>query len=224
MRIDFFSSLLILMIVALTTKWIALFGRVQEQVKYNFDSSTQSVFMDLAYAKEDENEDEESQSETLTSQNETSNKPDYSSSYSDSRSGLNSEELRLLRELSKRRDELNKAQDEIQMRENVLKATESKIEQKLQDLKSLQSQVAEAMKAYNDQEKGKIQSLVKIYESMKPKDAAKIFDELEMPVLLEIVTHMKEVKLSPIIASMQTHKATELSVELSKQKQVQWNR
>ena len=45
-----------------------------------------------------------------------------------------------------------------------------------------------------------------------------------MPVLIEIATHMKEIKLSPIIAAMQTQKATELSVELSKQKKMNWQK
>ena len=56
---------------------------------------------------------------------------------------------------------------------------------------------------------------------MKPKDAAKIFNELEMPVLLKLVGNMKEVKVAPVIASMDPAKARELSIELSKQKPIE---
>ena len=62
--------------------------------------------------------------------------------------------------------------------------------------------------------------LVTIYETMKPKDAAKIFNELEMPVLLKVVSNMKEVKVAPVIASMDPAKARELSIELSRQKPI----
>ena len=249
MRIDFFGSILIVLIVTLLAKGSAVFGKVQERAQYAFSASSSSVLMDLAYAKADTDTPTpqftekpipdkpvvqhapippeqlfignqvptgvptaEPKDATPTIQ---SNIPQLEIS-----TNLSSEEVKLLKELSKRRDELNKTQEEMQMRENVLRATENKIQQKIQDLKSLQSQVDEAMKAYREKEEGKIKSLVRIYENMKPKDAAKIFDALEMPVLLNIVSHMKETKVSPILASMQTNKASELSVELTKQKSI----
>ena len=38
------------------------------------------------------------------------------------------------------------------------------------------------------------QGLVKLYEAMKPRDAATIFNDLEMPVLLQVVDRMKEAR------------------------------
>jgi len=231
MKIDFFASLLIILVVTLTAKGVAVFGRIQEHTKYAFSAASSSVFMDLAYAKSEANNIEAAQSKTDASTTQPplpqvlnhqdqqhiikSNLPQIEST-----NNLNSDEVRLLKELSKRREELNQTQEELQMRENVLKATETKLDQKMQDLQSLQTHVEEVMKAYNEKENGKIKSLVRIYENMKPKDAAKIFDALEMPVLLDIVSHMKETKVSPILAAMQTNKASELSVELTKQKNV----
>ena len=133
---------------------------------------------------------------------------------------LSSSELKLLKELSKRRQELEKNQDDIEVKQQVLKATENKIDQKMNELKARQAQLEEVMKQYDQKEKGKIMSLVKIYENMRPKDAAKIFDELEMPVLLQVVSNMKEIKVAPVIASMHPLKARDLSIELAKQKSV----
>ena len=87
----------------------------------------------------------------------------------------------------------------------------------MSELKGLQSQLEELMKQYDQKENSKILSLVKIYETMKPKDAAKIFNELEMPVLIKVVSNMKEVKVAPIIAGMEPTKARDLSIELAKQ-------
>lgn len=61
----------------------------------------------------------------------------------------------------------------------MLKATENKIDKKVSELKTLQTQLEELMKQYEQKENSKILSLVKIYEAIKPKDAAKIFNELE---------------------------------------------
>ena len=49
---------------------------------------------------------------------------------------------------------------------------------------------------------------------MKPKDAAKIFEELEMTTLLEVAERMKERKLAPVMAKMNPERAREITVEL----------
>ncbi|MCU0351239.1 MAG: hypothetical protein MUF43_10490, partial [Flavobacterium sp.] len=105
-------------------------------------------------------------------------------------------------------------------RSQVLKVTEDKLDQKVHELKTLQNELQNLMKQYEQKEQGKILSLVKIYEAMKPKDAAKIFDELEMSILLKVVSNMKEVKVAPVIASMNPVKARDLSIELAKQKTI----
>ncbi len=137
--------------------------------------------------------------------------------------GYSKEEMKILQELSNRRQVLDKTEQSLDMRENVLKATEDKLDQKVQELNSLKKQVSELMKGYDEKENVKFSSLVKIYESMKPREAAKIFDELEMPMLVDIVTRMKEVRVAPIIAAMTPSKAKELSVELAKQKSLDYS-
>ncbi|CAN0604528.1 unnamed protein product, partial [Ectocarpus sp. 12 AP-2014] len=112
---------------------------------------------------------------------------------------LTRSEMELLKELSKRRETLDKEKADLNVREQVLKATENKIDKKVSELKTLQTQLEELMKQYEQKENSKILSLVKIYEAMKPKDAAKIFNELEMPVLLKVVSNMKEIKVAPVI-------------------------
>ena len=130
-------------------------------------------------------------------------------------------EMDLLKELAKRRDMLDKEKQAMTTREQILNATEVKIDQKVAELKTRQSQLEALMKQYDQKENGKILSLVKIYETMKPKEAAKILNELEMPVLIKVVSNMKEVKVAPIIASMDPAKARDLSIELAKQKPIE---
>lgn len=50
-------------------------------------------------------------------------------------------------------------------------------------------------------------ALVSLYEGMKPKAAAAVFDKLDSGTLLELATHMNPRKLSPIMAAMDPEKA-----------------
>src|SRR3546814_17091245 len=70
----------------------------------------------------------------------------------------------------------------------------------------------------SDLSEAQMQSLVKIYESMKPKDAARIFEELDMEVLLEVVERMKERKTAPILAEMNPERAKTGTPELDQRR------
>ena len=48
---------------------------------------------------------------------------------------------------------------------------------------------------------------------MKPRDAAAIFNDLDMPVLLQVLDRMKEAKAAPILAAMQPDRAREATTE-----------
>ena len=52
-----------------------------------------------------------------------------------------------------------------------------------------------------------------MYEGMKPKDAAKVFDRLEMAVLIEIASQIAPRKMSDIMGLMQPDAAERLTVE-----------
>jgi flagellar motility protein MotE (MotC chaperone) len=65
-------------------------------------------------------------------------------------------------------------------------------------------------------ENARFKGIVTMYESMKPKDAAKVFDRLEMPVLIEIASAMAPRKMSDVLGLMQTDAAERLTVELAR--------
>jgi len=55
-----------------------------------------------------------------------------------------------------------------------------------------------------------------MYEAMKPKDAAKVFDRLEMSVLFEIASQIAPRKMSDILGLMQPEAAERLTVEMAR--------
>jgi flagellar motility protein MotE (MotC chaperone) len=123
-------------------------------------------------------------------------------------------EIELLMRLAERRDELEGRNRELEAREGLLRAAEIRIERKVAELEDLRGVIEERIKVFDTQQEKKLGSLVKIYENMKPKDAAKIFEELEMTTLLEVAERMKERKLAPVMAKMNPERAREITVEL----------
>lgn len=127
---------------------------------------------------------------------------------------LSPAEIEVLMRLAERRDEIEKREREIEARGGLLRAAEIRIERRVQELEELQKVIEERIKVFDKQQEDKLISLVKIYENMKPKDAARIFEDLEMVTLLEVAERMKERKLAPVMAQMNPERAREITVEL----------
>lgn len=124
-------------------------------------------------------------------------------------------EIDILQSLAERRRELEERDRELDLKEKLLEATELRINDKIAEAKRLEEEVSELLKKYSTQEESHIRSLVKIYENMKPKSAALIFNELELPVLLEVIDQMSERKVAPVLASMDPLKAKEVTSDLA---------
>lgn len=125
------------------------------------------------------------------------------------------QEVQLLQALAKRRDELDKRAGDLDQREALLQATEERINQKIAKLDSMQKSIDASLMKQDQQDDAKLKSLVKIYETMKPQDAAHIFEQLDLPVLLEVLERMKELKTAPILASMDPAKAKAVTLALA---------
>lgn len=126
--------------------------------------------------------------------------------------------MEVLKDLSSRRDSLDKKEQELQTREALLRAAEQEIDRKYQELSSLRQQLENLLQKQNDEEKARISSLVKVFENMKPKEAARIFDTLDIPVLMSVMSKMSERKLSPIMASMNPERAKTMTIMLAEEK------
>jgi len=123
-------------------------------------------------------------------------------------------EIEILQQLAVRRDNLDARESELRTREGLLKAAEERIEKKIAELQNLRLTIDGLIKKFDAQQDAKVKSLVKIYENMKPKSAAKIFEELELDTLLEVAEQMKERKLAAIMAQLGAERAREVTVEL----------
>ena len=124
-------------------------------------------------------------------------------------------EIDLLQQLAERREAIDKQMQEMTSRQGLMLAAEQRIDRKIVELKSLQAAIDALIKKHDEQEEQRLQSLVKIYEAMKPKDAGRIFEELDIDTLLLVAERMKERKLSPIMATLNPVKAKEVTEKIS---------
>ncbi|WP_019646482.1 MotE family protein [Novispirillum itersonii] len=133
---------------------------------------------------------------------------------------LTQTEIDVLQKLAERREVMDKRERELETRENLLKAAEQRIDTKVADMRTLENTISDLLKKHDAQELERINQLVKIYAAMKPVDAAAIFNDLEMDILLTIMENMKEAKSASILAAMDPVKARTLTAELSKRHKI----
>lgn len=130
------------------------------------------------------------------------------------------EDVQLLETLAKRREQLDARDRELDLRENLLAAAEERVDGKVEELKKLQETVEALIVKLDEDDETNIKSLVKIYEQMRPKDAARIFDELDMTVLLNVVDRMREAKAAAILGKMGSDKAKSVTVLLAQRREL----
>lgn len=126
----------------------------------------------------------------------------------------------LIEDLGARRKVLEKKESDLVMREALLKAAEKELKQKYEELTNLRTKIEELLGTQSEEESKRIGSLVKIYEGMKPADAARIFDTLDLDILSAVMGKMSERKLSTILAAMSPERARTITVMLAQQKQL----
>jgi flagellar motility protein MotE (MotC chaperone) len=129
---------------------------------------------------------------------------------------VSASERAILERLQARRQELEARAREIDIRESLLKEAEKRIQTKVDQVKAFDAKAQSEIDQKADADKARFKGIVTMYEGMKPKDAAKVFDRLEMGVLIEIASQIAPRKMSDIMGVMQPDAAERLTVELAR--------
>ncbi len=112
--------------------------------------------------------------------------------------GLSPAERALLERLQERRQELDARNRDLELRENLIKDAEKRLENRIDELKDVENRI----NGKGGEQAAKLKSLVIMYEGMKPKDAARIFDKLDQGVLVDVASVMNPRKLADVLALM----------------------
>ena len=101
------------------------------------------------------------------------------------------------------------------LRASIVNAAEQRIEERTATLAALEAQISTLVDQRQEMESGQFAGIVAMYETMKPKDAANIFNNLDMDVLLRVAKTMSPRKMAPILAEMDAARAQELTVKMA---------
>jgi flagellar motility protein MotE (MotC chaperone) len=129
---------------------------------------------------------------------------------------VSASERAILERLQSRRQEIEARAREIDIRESLLKAAEKRMESRVEELKAVESRITTATEQKTEMDSARFKGIITMYEGMKPKDAAKVFDRLEMSVLFEIASQIAPRKMSDILGLMSPEAAERLTVELAR--------
>ena len=129
--------------------------------------------------------------------------------------GVTATEEQLLERLTARRTELQQYEEDLALRASIVDAAEKRIEERTATLQALEAQISALVDEREQMETGQFAGIVAMYETMKPKDAAKIFNNLDMEVLLRVAKTMSPRKMAPILAEMDATRAQELTVQMA---------
>ncbi len=138
----------------------------------------------------------------------------------DSNLDITSVKVEMFKDLAKRRKQIEKSEKDLHVREALLKAAKQEIDRKYQELTRLRKEIEALLDKQSEEEQERIDSLVKIYEGMKPKDAARIFNTLDIDVLVSVISKMSERKVSPVLAAMNPERVRTITIMLADQKKL----
>jgi flagellar motility protein MotE (MotC chaperone) len=184
------------------------------QESFNFPSNGKGDPADITGSVQAKKE--EPPAKPTVSAPETAKPPDGAVIFPEQAPSVSPSERALLERLQARRQELEARAREIDIRENLLKSAEKRIEGKVEELKAVESRIGVATEQKKEAEDARLKGLVTMYEGMKPKDAAKVFDRLEMGVLFEIASKIAPRKMSDILGLMSPEAAERLTVEMAR--------
>ncbi|MDX9963897.1 hypothetical protein [Desulfobacter postgatei] len=132
----------------------------------------------------------------------------------------------VLQGLEDKKKAVAEASEKLAKEKKDLENYEAQIDEKLASLTALKKQIEEDMarlekkKTAKEREEdaafeAKMNRLVKMYASMKPKAAAEIVNKMELSVAYEIFLRMREVSASQILAFVEKEKAAKISERLA---------
>lgn len=124
-------------------------------------------------------------------------------------------ERAVLERLQDRRQQLDARVRDMEMRESLLQAAEKRLEARLAELKAVEARINAVVQQRDEDELKRFKGIVTMYENMKPKEAARIFERLDLKILVDVSTQMKPATMSAILAQMSPEAAERLTVELA---------
>ena len=132
---------------------------------------------------------------------------------------ISPETFRMIEVIENKNREIKKKEEELRLKEVRLEALEAKI---LKDLKKIEKSISESkeqMGAQDAKTKANVSSLIKVYSSMKPEEAASLIEAIDGELALKIVSGMKSKVAGQVLSKLDVKVAKRISEKLAGKKE-----
>jgi flagellar motility protein MotE (MotC chaperone) len=129
--------------------------------------------------------------------------------------GLSAAEVQVLQALGARREALDQRAEQVETRDALMLAAEQRLNERLTELRQLESTVSTLLGQLDEAQEQRLAALVDVYQRMRAKDAARVFDGLEDDVLVQVAGRMRQASLAEVMGRMDADRARRLTQMLA---------
>jgi flagellar motility protein MotE (MotC chaperone) len=121
------------------------------------------------------------------------------------------EQMAVFNKLEERRKALDFKEQELQKLEEELQKQKSLIEARFKELDQMRDKISERLNEKVKVDQEKVSQLVEVYSNMKAQNAAKVFEEINEDLAVEVLGKMKKKNMADILNLLKPDKAQRLS-------------
>jgi flagellar motility protein MotE (MotC chaperone) len=129
--------------------------------------------------------------------------------------GLSAAEVQVLQALSERRQVLDARGEQLQTQDALMLAAEQRLSERVAELRQLETTVNELLGRLDEEQERRVNGLVDVYQRMRAKDAAEVFDGLDDGVLVQVASRMRQANLAEVMGRMNPDRARRLTQMLA---------
>jgi|GEM_PF-587547 flagellar motility protein MotE (MotC chaperone) len=131
---------------------------------------------------------------------------------------VNPETFRMIETIEKKNRELKRREEELRIKELRIKAIEAKVSKDLDKIEKGISESKQQLEIQDEKIKNNVESLIKVYSSMKPEEAASLIEAIDDDLALRIVAGMKSKIAGKVLSKLDVKVAKRISETLAGKK------
>ncbi len=132
---------------------------------------------------------------------------------------LDENQVRVFKALSDRHDKIDQQSEQVEQQRKLIELGEKKLSEQINSLQEMKKSIEEAKQSLTKEEENNLNKMIKIYEGMKPEEAAEIFNKMHVVVVSKLIQGMNQKKAAPILAAMDKNKARMVTLEMIRPKE-----
>jgi flagellar motility protein MotE (MotC chaperone) len=129
--------------------------------------------------------------------------------------GLSAAEVQVIQALQERRTQLDTRAEQFETQDELMLAAERRLDERLTELRRLETHVNDLLGQLDEAQEQRLASLVDVYQRMRAKDAATVFDGLDDEVLVQVASRMRQANLAEVMGRMEPGRARTLTQMLA---------